>query len=78
MPYSYQVGQTGKTVRPIGYVAAGLRCDAGHMVGVEGLEEHHRVNKDKEAPIFGVADLGIVGDVRQGAPAAARSPRRPT
>ncbi|MHB8507532.1 MAG: electron transfer flavoprotein subunit alpha/FixB family protein [Candidatus Dormibacteria bacterium] len=68
MPYSMQVGQTGKTVKPNVYIACGVSGAMQHTVGMKGSRNIISINKDEEAPIFKLSDLGIVGDVHKVVP----------
>ena len=76
VPYAYQIGQTGKTVKPDVYLAVGISGALQHITGMKGAKRIVAINKDADAPIMKIADVGVIGDLFSFIPALTQEVRR--
>ena len=76
VPYRYQIGQTGRTVKPEVYLGVGVSGALQHVVGMKGAKRIVAINRDAEAPLLTMADLGVTGDLFQIVPALTEEIRR--
>jgi len=76
VPYAYQVGQTGKTVKPTVYIACGISGATQHMAGLKGAKRILAINSDPQAPLMLNADYTVSGDLKEIVPAISAEIRR--